>query len=292
MIDPASTPPPIAGVRRYRVTARGVDFHITEAGDPNGRPVLALHGWPHHHYTYRDLLSSPPEGLRVIAPDLPGYGWSGPAPHRWAKQDVAQDVLALMDELGLDRVLLVGHDWGGFVGYLLTLAEPDRVDGFVVASMSHPWNSRAQLFFGSWRFGHMPLNAAMGSWLMRRTSFLDRVLFPIAAGDDRARIRDDFRVYSARFRDPVCARATRDTYRTFVLHEFPALVRTGADPRSTDVPIRAVVGTKDIITPAMADAATARASDYEVEFIPGVGHFMLDERPDVVRRHLIELAQR
>ena len=36
-----------------------------------------------HHYCYRDLLASPPEGLRIIAPDLPGYGWSGPAPHRW-----------------------------------------------------------------------------------------------------------------------------------------------------------------------------------------------------------------
>lgn len=283
-------PPPIDGVRRYRVTARSVDFHITEAGDPNGRPVLALHGWPHHHYTYRDLLSSPPEGLRIIAPDLPGYGWSGPAPHRWAKSDVALDVLALMDELGLDRVLLVGHDWGAFVGYLLVLSHPERIEGFVAASMSHPWNSRSRLFFSSWRFGHMPLNAVMGSWLVRRTSFLDRVLFPIAAGDDRDRIRDDFRVYSARFRDPVCAGVTRDTYRTFVLREFPALLKAGANVPSTDVPIRAVVGTKDIISPAMAGAETAHASDYEVEFVPGVGHFMLDERPEVVRRRLVELA--
>ncbi|BAW05245.1 alpha/beta hydrolase [Nocardia seriolae] len=37
---------------------------------------------------YRDLLADPPAGLRVIAPDLPGYGWSGAAPHRWAKEDV------------------------------------------------------------------------------------------------------------------------------------------------------------------------------------------------------------
>ena len=49
-----------------------------------------LHGWPQHHYAYRDLLADPPPGVRIIAPDLPGYGWSGPAPHRWAKQDRRQ----------------------------------------------------------------------------------------------------------------------------------------------------------------------------------------------------------
>jgi pimeloyl-ACP methyl ester carboxylesterase len=95
-----------------------VRFHVTESGPENGRPVVALHGWPQHHWVYRDLLADPPEGLRIIAPDLPGYGWSGPAPHKWTMEDVASDALALIDALGLDRVLLVGHDWGGFVGYL------------------------------------------------------------------------------------------------------------------------------------------------------------------------------
>ena len=90
-------PPPIDGVRRTFVEANGVRFHVTEAGPPDGRPVIALHGWPQHHWEWRDLLADPPPGLRIIAPDLPGYGWSGPAPHKWAKDDVATDVLALLD---------------------------------------------------------------------------------------------------------------------------------------------------------------------------------------------------
>jgi pimeloyl-ACP methyl ester carboxylesterase len=69
-------PPPIAGVRRSFVEANGVRFHVTEAGPPDGRPVLALHGWPQHHWEWRDLLADPPPGLRIVAPDLPGYGWS------------------------------------------------------------------------------------------------------------------------------------------------------------------------------------------------------------------------
>jgi pimeloyl-ACP methyl ester carboxylesterase len=136
-----SDPPLISGVRRSFVVANGVRFHVTEAGPPDGRPVLALHGWPQHHWEYRDLLGDPPPGLRIIAPDLPGYGWSGPAPHKWAKQDVATDVLALLDALGLDRVLLVAHDWGAAAGWLMVLQAPERFDGYLAMNINHPWQS-------------------------------------------------------------------------------------------------------------------------------------------------------
>ena len=139
-----SEPPPIAGVRRSFVEANGVRFHVTEAGPADGRPVLALHGWPQHHWEYRDLLADPPPGLRIIAPDLPGYGWSGPALHKWAKEDVATDVLALLDALGLDRVLLVAHDWGAYVGYRMVLRAPERFDGYLAMNMAHPWVTPAR----------------------------------------------------------------------------------------------------------------------------------------------------
>src|SRR5579864_5004519 len=58
-----SEPPPIPGVRRSFVEARGVRFHVTESGPPDGRPVLALHGWPQHHWAYHDLLADPPPGM-------------------------------------------------------------------------------------------------------------------------------------------------------------------------------------------------------------------------------------
>ena len=94
---------------------------MTEAGPPDGRPVLALHGWPQHHWEYRDLLADPPPGLRIIAPDLPGYGWSGPAPHDGQRTTSPRTFWRCSTRLVLDRVLLVGHDWGGYVGYLMVL---------------------------------------------------------------------------------------------------------------------------------------------------------------------------
>ena len=94
----------------------------------------------------------PAPGLRIIAPDLPGYGWSGPAPHRWAKDDVANDVLALIDALGLDRVLLVGHDWGAYVGYLMVLRAPQRFDGYLVLQHRSPVAVAGTMLPHLWRF--------------------------------------------------------------------------------------------------------------------------------------------
>lgn len=282
-----ATPPTIDGVRRSFVEARGVRFHVTEAGPADGRPVLALHGWPQHHWVYRDLLAAPPEGLRIIAPDLPGYGWSGPAPHKWAKDDVAADVLALMDVMGLDKALLVGHDWGGFVGYRMLLEAQDRFDGYLVMNMAHPWQSPCTVLPHLWRFMlYQPFVASIGGFLQQRTNYLEKVVFRVGAPGLG---RDVVRVYSERFRDPVVARTAIDTYRTFLLREFPSAARH-PEERRIDVPVRVLFGQRDTaIHASMAARETTKAGDYEVEFVDG-SHFIIDERPELVRAKLIALA--
>jgi pimeloyl-ACP methyl ester carboxylesterase len=278
-------PPPIAGVRRYFVEARGVRFHVTESGPADGRPVVALHGWPQHHWVYRDLLADPPYGLRIVAPDLPGYGWSGPAPHKWAKEDVASDVLALLDALGLDRVLLVGHDWGGFVGHLMVLRSPQQFDGYLVLNMAHPWVTARTLLPHLWRFmTYQPQLATFGVALQRYTKFVE-LAFKIASAVDPATAR----IYADRFRDSVVARAGRDTYRTFLLGEIPAGALHPETRRAT-VPIRALFGVGDAaIHRSLVAPETANADDYTLQTVD-TGHFIIDERPDIVRAKLIALA--
>ncbi|MFG2004119.1 alpha/beta fold hydrolase [Spirillospora sp. NPDC048911] len=59
---------------------------------------------------------------RVLAIDLRGHGWSDAPRHGYAKEAMAEDVLAVMDALGVERAKLVGHDWGGWIGFLLCLS--------------------------------------------------------------------------------------------------------------------------------------------------------------------------
>jgi pimeloyl-ACP methyl ester carboxylesterase len=284
-----SDPPAIAGVRRSRVQARGIDFHVTEAGPPDGLPVLALHGWPQHHHEWRDLLADPPPGLRIIAPDLPGYGWSGPPPHRWQKEQVVTDVLALLDQLGLQRVVLVGHDWGGWIGHLLALRAPQRFSAFLALNIIHPWNRPGAMLPHLWRFYYQPVIAFFGERLQRDTEFTYRAIRGSLFDSSRVS-REDVRWFSERSRDPVCARAGADTYRTFLLHEIPASIRNG-ERRQSSVPTRVVFGAQDVALHwSLASASTARAADYQLELVPDCGHFIVDELPGLVRERLVAVV--
>lgn len=282
----AAEPPPIAGVSRSFVEANGVRFHVTEAGPPDGRPVLALHGWPQHHWEYRDLLADPPAGLRIVAPDLPGYGWSGAAPHKWAKEDVATDVLALMNAMDLDRALLLGHDWGAYVGYLMALREPERFDGYLVCNMAHPWLSTRHVLPHLWRFCYQLPLATFGIAVQRRTCYVERVIYRVGSRIDR----ESARIFADRFRDPVCAKAGRDTYRTFLTREIPGSARN-PETRRIAMPIRVLYGTGDFaVARSFVAAETANADDYTLE-TADASHFVVDERPDLVRKKLIALAE-
>lgn len=280
-----SEPPPIPGVRRSFVEARGVRFHVTESGPEDGRPVLALHGWPQHHWAYHDLLADPPPGLRIIAPDLPGYGWSGPAPHKWAKEDVASDVLALLDALGLDRVLLVAHDWGAYAGYLMVLRTPERFDGYLALDMGYPWVTARTFLPHFWPLlQYIPLMALAGVPVQRYTNFLYLVFKLGSALDSEAA-----RVYVERFRDPVVARSGQNAYRTFVVRELLSTARHPEKRRAT-VPIRAIYGVqKNVIHASWTSPENALADDFTLEKIDST-HFINDERPDVVRARLMALA--
>lgn len=292
-VAPPAVPPAVPGldhVRRSFVQARGVRFHVTEAGDPDGAPVLLLHGWPEHHLMWRRLLADPPAGLRLIAPDLPGYGWSGPPPHRWGKEDVASDVLALLDALGLGadaKVGLVGHDWGGWVGHRMILRAPQRFTRYLVMNIPHPWIPFRDGIRALPRLGYQLPVALFGVFLHRRTPFTT-VLIRLALNDRDAVTPEELALYGDRFRHPDCARAGRDTYRTFLTREL--LPSGGRETRRSRVPTLCLFGADDMaVHPRLASPRTALADDYRFEAVEDCGHFIVDERPDLVAARVREL---
>jgi pimeloyl-ACP methyl ester carboxylesterase len=193
--------------------------------------------------------------------------------------------LALLDALGLDRVLLVGHDWGAFVGYRMVLRAPERFDGFLAMNMAHPWITRRSVLPRLWRFGYQIPVATFGVWVHQRTKFVEKVIFGIGSKLDPETVR----VFADRFRDPVCARTARDTYRTFVTREIPQSAKNPETRRAT-VPIRALFGLGDAaVHPSWVAPETANADDYTLETVDA-SHFVIDERPDLVRAKLIALA--
>ena len=173
----------------------------------------------------------------------------------------------------------------------MMLAAPERFAGYLVMNMAHPWQSARSVVPHLWRFMlYQPFVASIGVFLQTRTPYL-RALFqfgPKAHRLDPAVAA----VYADRFRDPVCARAGTDTYRTFLLHEVPSAARHPEERRIT-VPVRVLFGTGDIaVHPSLAQPSpvtAAHADDYTYEPVES-GHFVIDERPDLVHARLAALA--
>jgi pimeloyl-ACP methyl ester carboxylesterase len=127
-----------------RIAVENVELEVQveePADNPQGPAVLLLHGWPDSHRLWRHQVPGlTAAGFRTIAPDLRGFGASD-RPADVAAYGLAQtigDVLGVLDHLGLDRVHVVGHDWGAAVAWALAALVPDRVDHLVALSVGHP----------------------------------------------------------------------------------------------------------------------------------------------------------
>jgi pimeloyl-ACP methyl ester carboxylesterase len=270
-------------VTHRRVRARGIDFHVAEAGSGDD-VVLCLHGWPQHWYEWRHLMPALADRHRVLALDLRGFGWSDAPRDGYEKEEMATDVLAVLDELGLERVKLVGHDWGGWIGFLLCLRAPARFERFLVLNIVPPWITLRATIGHAWRFWYQQVVLApgLGYRLHRRGEFVRRVL---VGGSDVKDAWDEeaLRAFADNLAEPARARAAVQMYRVFNLREVRPILRGRyADQRLT-VPTRLVFGVDDfVLRPTMLAGYERHADDMQVEFVEGCGHFIADERPDLV----------
>ncbi|WP_229412591.1 alpha/beta fold hydrolase [Massilia sp. Root335] len=118
----------------------GIHIHTTTTGQ--GPAVLLLHGFPDTHLVWRKQVPAlAAAGFRVLAPDLRGYGRSD-APggvFDYTMDKLRGDVLGLLDALHIDKVFLVGHDWGGIIGWQIAALAPERVHRYVAMSTGHPY---------------------------------------------------------------------------------------------------------------------------------------------------------
>lgn len=114
--------------------ADGVGVFYREAGDPQAPVILLLHGFPTSSHQFRHLIPQLASHFRVIAPDLPGFGFTEvPAArqYRYTFDNLATTLGAFVDALGLERYAMYVFDYGAPTGFRLAVAHPERVTGIV-----------------------------------------------------------------------------------------------------------------------------------------------------------------
>jgi pimeloyl-ACP methyl ester carboxylesterase len=126
----------LAPVHHRRVTVDGIDTFYREAGPAADAPVVLLpHGYPCSSYAYRNLMAALGDRWRLVAPDLPGFGYSAtPSPDDFAYTfDAYADFLqSFVAALQLKRYVIWLHDYGSQFGFRLALTKPERVAGLVI----------------------------------------------------------------------------------------------------------------------------------------------------------------
>jgi epoxide hydrolase A/B len=135
---------PKTDITHRTVRTNGINLHIAEAGE--GPLVLLAHGFPELWYSYRHQLPAlAAAGYHAVAPDIRGYGDSD-KPHEieaYAMREHIADLLGILDALGEDKAVIVGHDWGAAMAWTSAALHPDRYRA--VVGMSVPYFARGPM---------------------------------------------------------------------------------------------------------------------------------------------------
>ena len=279
----ASALPHLPGVSHRAVQLDGVRLHVAEAGE--GPPLVLLHGWPQHWWCWRQLMPALARDYRVLAPDLRGFGWSDAPQGAYAKSTFAADVLGLLDAEGIDRVQIIGHDWGGYTALLLALEHPERVERVLALDIAPPWGGRprprqlALPLAGSYQA--LLATPVLGPSTLTAGPWFVRTLIRLGSGPQAGWSDQELDIYADVLRDPSRARASSACYRTFLTRELPAIALQGDRSSELAVPVLLALGARSGVR-LVLDPQPSR--NLRIETIPAAGHFLPEEAPDDVLR--------
>lgn len=120
-------------IKHRTVEADGLTVFYREAGRSDAPGLLLIHGFPSSSHSFRSVMSPLADVARVVAPDMPGFGFTeAPAAYDYTFANMARSIAAFTQAIGLTHFFLYVHDFGAPVAYHLALAHPDRVLGLII----------------------------------------------------------------------------------------------------------------------------------------------------------------
>ena len=287
--------PEVPGVTHRLVQVGDIRMHVAEAGVPDGPPLLMLHGWPEHWYSWRKVMPLLADRYRLIAPDLRGHGWTDAPPRGYGKEEMADDVARLLDELGLEQVNLVAHDWGGYIGFMLALRHPERVRKYLALNIIHPWLRPGPVRGwpdAVWRLRYqIPIVAPLvPRWAIPSKRFLHKRMLTHDTVQPDVWTEADLEAYRSRFEEPERVRMSARLYRTFSLREITPMMLGRYRKYRLKAPTLLLFGANDhSMATGMLGGFEEYADDMRLELVPDSGHYIAEEKPELVAERALQL---
>jgi pimeloyl-ACP methyl ester carboxylesterase len=285
-----------------QVSANGIRLHLAEAGA--GPLIVLLHGFPEHWYAWRHQIGPLADaGFRVAAVDLRGYGGTDKPPRGYDVPTLAGDIAGLVRALGEPHATLAGSGWGGLLTWAIVALHPNVAQRAVVLGMPHPLRLRLAVGRSTQRHGTrqgllFQLPRIPETVLTRADA--DHVAVLMHRWSGRAwRHTADFaaaaRAYQSAMQIPAAAHCALEQYRWMFRSQFrPDGWRFAwRMSRPVSVPTLQLHGADDgCIAPEAAQGSGRYVRGrYEWRLVPGAGHFLPEEAPDLVTGELIRWAK-
>jgi epoxide hydrolase 4 len=272
------------------ISTNGVRLHCVSAG--KGDPIVLLHGFPEHWYSWRHQIPVLAEYGLVLAPDLRGYNTSD-KPEGIDKYDIdilVADILGLIEKFGARRATVIGHDWGGALAWWLAIRHPEAVKKLIVMNCPHPGRFRETLrgfdqLSKSWymfffQLPWLPERFIRGSDLRASTARMFR-----GTSVQRSAFTDyDIDKFAEAIGQPGALTAMINYYRA----AFRRILRLGPMP-PVEAPTLLIWGEQDrFLVRGNTEELDRWVKDITVRYLPDAGHWVQQERPEVVNQMLRE----
>jgi pimeloyl-ACP methyl ester carboxylesterase len=273
----------------------GLELHYVREG--SGFPLFLIHGWPEYWRTWRKNVPVLADSFDVIVPDLAGFGESEnpdpPATEGYGVEEHTADLTALAEALDVEEFGFVSHDLGAYVGQRLARERPELVRGLFFFDCPYPgigkrWRDPDQIgeiWYQS--FNQQPWAADLvGATRETCRTYIGHFLTHWA-GDPEAFDEADREAWVDTFSQPGNLQGGFDWYLA-AEEDRKRLMREGApemDP--IEVPTRILWGESDpILRSEWADRLDEYFNDYRLDTVPGAGHFVHYERPDLANEEI------
>ncbi len=268
----------------------GVRLHYVSEGE--GNLMLMLHGFPEFWYSWRHQITAFSKNYNVVAPDLRGYNYSDKLQsiELYNISELVKDIAGIITNLGYEKCVLVGHDWGGAIAWYFADQYPEMVEKLIVLNIPHPAKfmeglRTPQQLKKSWYvfFFLLPyfpeLLIKWNNYQAIESAFTKMVINKSAFTDE------DIQAYKKSAAKPGALTAMINYYRCFVRQTLTS----EKSWKKLDVPTLMIWGENDTaLGKELTYGTEDYVNDFTIKYIPNCSHWVQQEKPDLVNQYIAD----
>jgi pimeloyl-ACP methyl ester carboxylesterase len=271
------------------IETNGTTLHVRVGGE--GPAVVMLHGYADTGDMWAPAAAVLAKTHTVVVPDLRGMGLSAHPDTGYTKKNQAVDIVGVMDALNIEKADLVTHDIGDMVGYALAAQYPARISKWVVIDAPLPGIGNWDEIKQSPLLWHFNFRGPDEERLVagRERIYLDRFYDELSA--DPKKIDEETREhYAALYAQP---HAIHDGFEQFAAFNQDAIDNQAllAEKGKLTIPVLAL-GAEKSLGSGEADILRLVATDVTIGIVPGSGHWIMEENPDVTTTMIVDFLSK